>query len=282
MDFWQTLALLGRRWRFFGVSLLVAIVATAGVYEAVKKQYQATTDLVLVPPSVSTTNLPGRVVSPYDLYGNLNTVASIVSYAESSQAAANRLKAQGVLNYTAGTDPTGAVPELILVVTASSPAAAITQDDILAKDVVATLIQAQQAPGINPDTYVTARYLARPVSAPADDKSRLRVGVAVAVVLGFLAVALTFLYDSTMRKRQSRRVHAREPEPDVSTLLRDDGFDSGAPDEQLVSGGWGSRAVGQSSIPFTASGQGSTRSAAGSYATAPPRGAAPAHRAQDR
>jgi hypothetical protein len=279
MDFWQTLALLGRRWRFFGVALLVAIVATAGVYEAVKPQYQATTDLLLLPPSVSTTNLPAKAVSPYDAYGNLNTVASIVSYAESSQAAAARLNSQGVLNYSAGTDPTGAVPELILVVTASTPEAALAQDAILAKDCVGTLLAPQQSSGANPDTFVTARYLAVPVSAPADDKSRLRVGVAVAVVLFFLAVALTILYDSTMRRRKSARRHEREVEPELSAVGRDDGFEVDEQAGQVASADFGSRGVRTSR--FTA-GRGPQRATEQTYSGSSTLASGPAHRVQDR
>jgi len=281
MDFWQSLVLLARHWLFFGVTLLLAIVVTAGVYEAVKPQYQATTDLLLVPPSISTTNL--KNVSPYDAYGNLNTVASIVSDAESSQGAANRLFKEGLSGtYTVGTDPTGAVPELILVVTASTPAAALEQDAILTTDAIIDLQHAQQLSGADPLTFVTANYLARPVSAPADDKSRLRVGVAAGVVLVFLAVALTFLYDATMRRRAAPQGREGQPEREMSVLRAADG--SGEPDReaQLTATGLGSNQAAKHYAPFTASGRESKRTAAQPHTTAPERDPAPTHQAQDR
>jgi len=280
MDFWQSLALLGRHWFFFGVGLLLAIVVTAGVFEAVKPQYQATTDLLLVPPSISTTNLTN--VSPYDAYGNLNTVASIVSDAESSQGAANRLDREGVNGtYTVGTDPTGAVPELILSVTASSPQAALAQDAILTTDAITSLRQAQQLPGADSRTFVTASYLARPVSAPADDKSRLRVGVAAGVVLAFLAVALTFLYDAVTRRRASPPGREGEYEREVSTLRGADGSGEPRQEVQLTATGSGFKQAAKHYAPFTASGPESKRTAAQS-ATAPEQRSVPTHQAQDR
>jgi hypothetical protein len=233
-----------------------------------------------VPPSISTTNL--KNLSPYDAYGNLNTVASIVSDAESSQGAANRLEREGVNGtYTVGTDPTGAVPELILVVTASSPPEALAEDAILTRDAIANLQQAQKLSGADPQTFVTASYLARPVSAPADDKSRLRVGVAAGVVLVFLAVALTFLYDATMRRRTSPGGHEVAYEREVSMLRGADGAGEARQEAQLIAKASPKRAA-KHYAPFTTSGREAKRTASEPIATAPERDSAPTHHAQDR
>ncbi len=264
MDFWQSLALLGRRWKFFGVAALLAVVLTAGTYEAVKPQYQATTELLLAPPSISTAGMSGKSMSPYDSYGNLNTVASIVSYALSSQQASDRLQGEGVTGtYTVGTDPTGAVPELILQVTASSPATAIAQDKILSTDAINYVQSAQALTGVNPKTFVTTQYLARPVNAPKDDKSRLRVAVAAGVVLVFLAIALTFMFDAMMRRRSSSR-EAEEYEREVSRLRPADGFEQARVEDEEALAATGGR-VKRTSRPLV-----------------PRRASAPAHRAQDR
>jgi capsular polysaccharide biosynthesis protein len=258
------LALLGRRWKFFGVAALLAVALTAGTYEAVKPQYQATTELLLSPPSISTAGMSGKSLSPYDSYGNLNTVASIVSYAMSSQQASDRLQSEGVTGtYTVGTDPTGAVPELILEVTASSPAAAIAQDKILSNDAIIYVQKSQELTGVNPKTYVTTQYLARPVNAPKDDKSRVRVAVAAGVVLVLLAVALTFLFDAMMRRRSSAR-DADEYEREVSRLRPADGFEQARAEDEHIAA-TGGRPLKRMSRPLV-----------------PRRASAPAHRAQDR
>jgi hypothetical protein len=280
MDFWQSLALLGRHWRFFGVGLVLAVVLTAGVYESVKPQYQATTELLLLPPNISTVNL--RNVSPYDAYGNLNTVAAIVSDAESSQGAANRLEQEGVTGtYTVGTDPTGAVPELILAVTASSAQAALQQDAVLTTDAITSLRQAQQLSGADSRTFVTSSYLARPVSAPKDDKSRLRVGVAAGFVLVFLAVALTFLYDSLTRRRDSSAGRDSEGEREMSVLRGADGSGEPRQEAQLTAKDSGTQSA-KHYAPFKSIGQGSKRAATQPQIGAPGRASTPAQQAQDR
>jgi hypothetical protein len=268
MDFWQTLALLGRHWLFFGVALVLAVVVTAGTFEAVKPQYEATTNLLLVPPSESISSTSVKV-SPYDAYGNLNTVASIVSDAESSQGSADRLEREGVnSSYTVGTDPTGAVPELILSVTASSSQDALAQDATLTRDAITSLREAQLLSGANPRTFVTASYLARPVSAPADDKSRLRVGVAAGVVLVFLAVALTFMYDSVTRRRASPKGPGAY-ERDVSSLRGADG--SAAGQEAQLAANTSAFRKAPKHYPFTTRARGSTQP-----------GSTSIHQAQDR
>jgi hypothetical protein len=209
MDFWQSLALLGKRWVFFGAALLLAVVVTAGVYHSVKPQYQATSELLLVPPTTSSTKTASNFVNDY---GNLNTVASIVSYRENSQQVASQLKAIGIDNYTVSTDPTGAVPELIITVTAGTPSLVLSQNRTLTGEVVNVLLDMQA--GAGPNTLITTKFLEQATQATRDDKSRIRVVVAVGVVLVFLAVALTALYDSLMQRRTS----ARKREVKGSTL----------------------------------------------------------------
>ena len=216
MDFLQSLALLGRRWVFFVAALLLAAIVTAGIFYTVKPQYQAPSDLLVVPPAIPTTQTAGNFVNDY---GNLNTVASIVSYRENSQQVATQLKAIGIDNYAVTTDPTGAVPELIVTVTASSPLLAFSQDKWLTQDVGSYLLHMQS--GANPDTFVSARLLAGAARATRDDKSRIRVVVAAGGVLVFLAVSLTFLYDSLMRRRKQspeRERKASEPRLDEPNL----------------------------------------------------------------
>ena len=200
MDFWQSLALLGRRWVFFSAALLLALVVTAGIYHTVKPQYQAVSELLLVPPAIPSTQTFSNSINDY---GNLNTVASIVSYRENSQQVATQLKAIGIDNYTVGTDPTGAVPELIVTVTTSVPSEALSQNKTLTGDVIRYLSTMQV--GAAPGTFISTRVLGAAAKATKDDKSRIRVVVAAGVVLVFLAVALTSLYDSIMRHRSSSR-----------------------------------------------------------------------------
>jgi capsular polysaccharide biosynthesis protein len=225
MDIWQSLVLLGRRWVFLSVALLLAVVVTAGVFHEVKPQYQATSALLLVPPTAPSTKTAGNFVNDY---GSLDTVASIVSDWESSQEFAAQLKATGIDNYTVSTDPTGSVPELLVTATASSPAEALAQNRTLSQDAVNYLFQMQL--GASPNSLISTRVLAV-ARATRDDKSRIRVVVAVGVVLVFLAVALTFLYDSMMRRRKQSRKRERE----ASTRRPDEaGFESEAP---LMAGG---------------------------------------------
>jgi hypothetical protein len=221
MDFWQSLALLGRRWAFFGFALLLAAVVTGGVFHAVKPQYQATSELLLVPPPTSSTKITGNFINDY---GNLNTVASIVSYRENSQQVATQLKAIGIDNYTVSTDPTGAVPELIITVTASDPPLVLSQNRTLTKE-VANVLLAMQA-GASPDTLITTRFLEEPTQATRNDKSRIRVVVAVGVVLVFLAVALTSLYDSLRQRRTPARKHE---EKSSTPMPGEAGFESDPP-----------------------------------------------------
>jgi hypothetical protein len=219
MDFWQSFAMLGRRWVFFAITLLMAVAITGGVFYTVKAQYQATSELLLVPPAIASTASAGNFVTDY---GNLNTVASIVSYREDSQQVATQLKAIGIRNYTVSTDPTGAVPELIVTVTASSPPVALSENAILTRDVVSYLSQMQS--GASRSTRISTRSLEAAAQATRDDKSRIRVVVAVGVVCVFLAVALTSLYDSVRRRRTTPRGHERAtnaPRPGQTTVELD-------------------------------------------------------------
>lgn len=202
MDFWASASLLFRRWKFFLPALILALAITGGAYVAVKPAYQAQTTILLVPPK-STFGSQNAVVSPLNNYGSLNTVAAIISEAQTSQAATARLKAKGVASgYTVTPDPTGAVPELIITSSATTPAAALSQDAILTQDTLSYITSIQLSSGAPTRTFVTTQYLGRPVKATKDSKSRLRVVVAVGVVTFFLAVALTFIFDSVMNKRE--------------------------------------------------------------------------------
>ncbi|MGA3217168.1 MAG: hypothetical protein ABSD97_15930 [Acidimicrobiales bacterium] len=264
MDFWQSLALLGRRWVFLSIALLLALVITAGVYETVKPQYQGTSELLLVPPAISSNQTFGNSINDY---GNLNTVASIVSYREDSQQVADQFKAIGIDNYTVGTDPTGAVPELIITATANSPSLALAENRTLTRDVIDYLSQVQS--GAKPGTLISTRTLGGASQATRDDKSRIRVVVAVGVVLVFLAVALTSLYDTIKR----RGATTSERDPGTKVRMPDDATFELEP-QLLADGRVSTRAAVQ--YGRRASGDSARRSARA------PGSSAPVHAHQDR
>ena len=116
------------------------------------------------------------------------------------------------------------------------------------------------------------------MSATKDDKSRLRVGVAVGVVLVFLAVALTFFYDTVMRRRSRadvRRDEDADDEGDLSGIWRE--YPEPQKAQPLAAQGQGS-----SYALLAGSGRGSRRLARGRNASAPERETPPTHLAQDR
>jgi hypothetical protein len=207
--------ILWRRRLFFFPAVALALIVTAGVYLSVKPTYSAETILLLVPPSAassSSSTTSGVVTSPYDSYGSLNTVASIVSSAESSQVAVARLARQGVGDtYTVTPDPTGDTPEILATATAASPVVAMQWDAIIAKDVVGYVHNFQKSSGASASTFVQTNYLARPAKALRSDKSRLRVGIAVGVVTLLLALSLTLIFDSMLSQNSERRSVASVP-----------------------------------------------------------------------
>ena len=202
------MTVLWRRRLIFLPALLLALVITGGVFVSVKPTYSAETILLLVPPHLSVgSKLPP---SPFQGYDNLNTVAAIVSSAESSQARAALLKDKFQIpdtGYTVTPDPTGDTPEIIVTATSDVPATAMSWDRFVAADVVSYVynFQASSSSSASPSTFVDARYLARPAKALKSDKSRLRVGIAVGVVTLMLAISVTLIFDSTMEQRSLRR-----------------------------------------------------------------------------
>ena len=147
--------------------------------------------------------------SPYTNYGNLNTVAAIISSAESSQAAIGRITAKGVSKdgYTVTQDPTGNTPELFVTATSAVPATAMTWDRIVTRDVTKYIYGFQNGSNATPSTFVTTKLVSTGLPQKSD-KSRLRVGVAVGVVTVLLAISLTLIFDSMMAERSSRKRRA--------------------------------------------------------------------------
>jgi len=229
MEFSRSMSILWRRWYLFVPALLLALLITAGVFVSVKPTYSAETVLLLEAPNPPALAVKGVVLSPYDNYGGLNTVAAIVSSAESSQARAAILGTEGVpaTAYTVTPDPSGNTPELQVTATSTSPVVALQWDRIVAKDVRAYMHQFQLNSNATPSTFVTTNPVATPVKALKSDKSRIRVGVAVGVVTVLLALSLTLIFDSIMVQRSSRRRRATTL-PVVATQSGDGEFYTGS------------------------------------------------------
>jgi hypothetical protein len=210
MEFSASVALLLRRKYFFAAAAVLALFITVGVAIAVKPVYQAQTELLLLPPKVPTGT--GQTVgnNPWNNFGSLDTVAAIIGDVEGSDSAKKRLKAEGVTgSYTVTPDPSGNVPVLTATASSSSPVDALRQDRTLSNDVMSYVHNAQVKSGGLAQTFITTELLATPVQANKDDKSRIRVVLAVAVVAFFLSIAATVMYDSVVDRKRAKPVPAK-------------------------------------------------------------------------
>jgi hypothetical protein len=210
MEFSESVALLVRRKFFFAAAALLALFITVGVAFAVKPVYQAQTELLLLPPKAPAGG--GQTVgnNPWNNFGSLDTVAAIIGDVEGSEAAKKRLNAEGVTgSYTVTPDPSGNVPVLTATASSFSPADALRQDKTLSLDVMSYVRNAQVNSGGAQDTFITTQILAAPIKASKDDKSRIRVVLAVAVVAFFLSIAATVMYDSIVDRKRAKPVPAK-------------------------------------------------------------------------
>ena len=228
------MSVLWRRKLFFLPALVLALVITGGLFESVKPTYSAVSTVLLTnptnPPSNSAPADKGIKFSPFYLYNDLNTVAAIVSDAESSPSAQQEfLKKDDVpkTGYTVTPDPTGDSPELIITTTSVVPGQAMTWNQKVTADVQNFVTNFQNASHTSPATFVQTSVLTTPTNPPLkSDKSRLRVGIAVGVVTVLLAISMTLIFDSVMTQRSSRRRRATTL-PVVSQSVGDGEFYTG-------------------------------------------------------
>jgi hypothetical protein len=150
------------------VGIFLGLATGVGIYLLVNRNpaYSAQATVVLVSPDFGslTPNACPKVVSPYHCASllpypdSLTGMSALIADAESTQATAQRLSAEGVPenSYSVVPDPLGE-PGLDITATASTPEQALRWDRIVALDVAKYITNAQR--GAPRSTRVTPRLI---------------------------------------------------------------------------------------------------------------------------
>ena len=204
MDFWTSIKVLARRWYVFIPALALSGVVTLALYHHLKPTYEAKSIILLVPPKATPTGNAAVLVpsNPYLGFGNLNTVAAILSASETSPAAVSRLAHLGVTDtYTIVPDPLGQIPELNVTVDGKSSVTVLAESKTIDSDISQYLVSTQNASSAPQLTWITTNLLSPP-NAALQNKSRVRVAGAVGAIAVVVSIALAFMAESVAGRRK--------------------------------------------------------------------------------
>jgi hypothetical protein len=192
-----------RRWYL----ALVGLLATAGLIalavHAVPPKYEATADVLLLPPK--TTN----GANPYLLLGGLQSAADVVSRAMMDTDTVRTVEiAAGSRKYVVEPDHTTSGPVLLITVTESSPAVAAKVRKIVIDQVPVTLLALQAASNVQPSFRITDQLITK------DDPTAYRSSQyrAVLIAAGF-GIFGTLLFSALVDSFILRRRKDEAPEP---------------------------------------------------------------------
>ena len=173
MYFFDALQVVWRRWLVVALGVVLTAGAAVGAVSIVNTQYQATGEVLLLPPSAPYED--GDPINPYlSLPNSLVFTASLIASSVSSTDAVEATVAEGFLpDYTVAVIP-GTGPLVAISVASTDRAAAIATRDELISQLDADLVALQDVEDVREDQRIVARV----VSAPRAPKSSQAPGFA--------------------------------------------------------------------------------------------------------
>jgi hypothetical protein len=197
-----------QRWYVVLIGIVATVGLVVGASTTVKPTYQASANVLLVPP-------PSHVGgNPYLELGGLEPVADVLARSLVDDTTAQLLTSQGLTGtYKAARDLSVSGPVLVLIGQGTSAAEALEMMRGIAQQVAPQLLKLQLAAGVSSAARLTTEALNTPTKATAITKSQMRAEVAAAIlglVLTLLAVfGLHRMSTVSARRRSAADVRRR-------------------------------------------------------------------------
>jgi hypothetical protein len=225
VDLWATIRIAVRRWYVTLPILLICGGATASLVASMPVTYRTSASIVVLASSSALTQQPSGNptlvnVNPYTILGgSQNIAAAILQTKMESDEVRRRLQSQGVRSDWSLVVRAGVGPVLDLTISHAESAAALRDAETILQDLEVTFAKLQTDAG-SPDSQ---RIQISSISAPQTPRpqygSKVRLGMALAVVGLGLAVGCAFSVEGISRGRKRRHAaRVAAPEADSGSL----------------------------------------------------------------
>jgi uncharacterized protein involved in exopolysaccharide biosynthesis len=211
MSFSSLRALLVRRWYLTLAGLIATAFLAFGANIAVPVQYEAQSDVLLLPPTPRG-NPNGS--NPYLSLSGYQAFADIVARAMNDTAAVRAVQSTGVTDsFNVTRDLTTNGPVVLAKVAGAHSAKVVGELRAVVRHIPFVLKVLQDENHVIMQAQFTAQVITHPVVPAAGRKSQIRA-VLVAIVAGLFGTALfVAVIDRIARRRRTRRVSEDRPTP---------------------------------------------------------------------
>jgi capsular polysaccharide biosynthesis protein len=205
MYFSEALGVVIRRWRIVLVAAVLMAAATVAVIVVVPTQYQASGEVLLLPPSIP--QVGARRTNPYvNLPGGITFTSSLIASGTTQPSVARELARAGFdADYSVSVVP-GSGPLIVISAKHTDPVAALALRDELIIRIDAELQRIQDAERVPDNQRINAKQFNTSSTAEVLAGSKLRALGA----LGALGVVLTALAVFGTERRSRMRATATD------------------------------------------------------------------------
>lgn len=224
MDFLDALRVLGRRWYFVLIGLILMAGASGIAIKVVPTMYEASGNLLLLLPADATGKL--TPTNPYlNLEPGLTSTASLIAGTISTKDTRRAMKQAGFgSKYSVALNP-GAGPLLVISAEDTNPTAAIRTRDELVRRLDAELKRIQDDENVVPRQFIHSRPNSVSQQAQALPGSKIRALAGITGLGVTLTLLFTFLFDRFRLAHEAKAAAQQEPdevddptpEPDTGT-----------------------------------------------------------------
>jgi hypothetical protein len=208
----------------FGLLATVVLCYAATVFVPVK--YEATADVLLLPPKVNSTGKGAtQGDNPFLALGGLDTVSAVLAKTLSDRATQLAVQqAGGTGTFTVVQDLTAGGPVLLVTVTGSTPVATLHTLTAVTGVVPGALAHLQTTSGVPANALIRSKVITWDTVAQPVRKSQLRAMLAAAAAGLGGTVLLTALFDGYLARRKAGSAAVAPvlatADPDATVVLR--------------------------------------------------------------
>jgi capsular polysaccharide biosynthesis protein len=231
--FSDALRVIARRWWIILIGLIAVTAGSGYVFTTVPTQYQATGQVLLLPPVVPVREGEGR--NPYlDLPDGLTLTASLIAGTVSSKDTARQLEGEGFSSpYVVSVLP-GTGPLIVISVKDADPDAALRLRNRLLELVEERVRDEQVDEDVSPTQLIKSRPFSVLSQAEVLAGARLRAVVLVGGVGGVVTLFAAFSFDRFRSRRTAAQARPEEPAQTEPALAAVPAVEPSVPDEPLV------------------------------------------------
>lgn len=199
-----------RRWYLTLIGIAATVALAFGATILVPVTYQATADVLLLPPSGTGADAGGN---PFLGMGGLQPLVDVVARATSDPAVVTKLRDRGVTGtYTATRDETTDGPILLVTADGTSAAATIATLNQVVATIGPTLRKLQENESVRSKSMAVTKVITRPANAVTVSNSQKRA-LLVAIVGGLVGTVLFVAAADGIAKRRKSPEGARPVSP---------------------------------------------------------------------